>query len=911
MTTPTSNNQDVEGFKALYPGYSKAHGTSEIRGIDPKTRKRKAAYTTEAYPASDRVWAEHLSGGPKGLGIIPLLDDGESVKWAAIDIDVNDIDHASLEKKVEDLGLPLVICRSKSGGAHCYLFLEKSCLAKDVVDALNNWSAALGHPGVEIFPKQTRRALDQGTGKPGPGNWINLPYFGADNTERYCIYRGGRLSLQAFVELAEANRAGQSALKVRYLTTTDPEIALSPKSREGRNGYLFSRACSMRKTGMADSEICEAIIVINQLADQESCPNFIQGPLPKNEVAAICKSAMSERYAPVQNGFKDAPYFIFENQLVRREHKIKGHRDITLCNFTAEIVEDICRDDGAGEVREYQLKARLYSGEPLPSVTVPASRYNSMGWVPDAFGARALITVGMTNQQHTAAAIQYLSSPLQRLIYTHTGWREINGRWHFLHGAGAITAGGYVSGIEVDLGRGLLNYQLPDPQSGDTQAAIRASIELLDIAPDHIIWPLLASVFRSVLSEWLPAELSVFVVGPTGTFKTCLAAVCTSYFGKGWTGSNTPASWSSTANALERMAFTAKDHLLLIDDFAPNGTSTDINKLHATAERVIRAQGNQAGRFRMRADSTLAGSLPPRGLIVATGEDLPRGQSLQARLVVVQIAPGDINISQLTEAQACAENGTYALAMAAFTQRLARLADAGKLSSRLDSRHKELRAEAIKGSHTRMPDNIASLMVGVEEFLDFAAENTAIAETERSALRASAWAALSKQANMQASQVAGTDPASRFVSLIAAAVSAKSANIAGINGGPPVRATALGWDHRGSGQHTYLYANGRTIGWIEADDLYLEPEEAMACAKHLAREQGTELSLTDRRIQKALQEAGLLKSSEPERNTIRKTLHGRRRNVLHLSAETVLGIDPRSNATPPKPVELNDEDLPF
>jgi len=47
--------------------------------------------------------------------------------------------------------------------------------------------------------------------------------------------------------------------------------------------------------------------------------------------------------------------------------------------------------------------------------------------------------------------------------------------------------------------------------------------------------------------------------------------------------------------------------------------------------------------------------------------------------------------------------------MAAFTQRLARLADAGKLSGRLDARRKELRAEAIKGSHTRTPDNAANL----------------------------------------------------------------------------------------------------------------------------------------------------------------------------------------------------------
>jgi hypothetical protein len=911
MITPTLNDEDVEEFKTLFSGYTEAHGTFEIKTTGPQTEKKSGKALTILNTPTTSLWQGHLAGAPRGLGVIPLLDDGESVKWAAIDIDVNDIDHASLEKKVEDLGLPLVVCRSKSGGAHCYLFLRMPCPAKDVVDALRNWSAALGHPGVEIFPKQTKRELDPQTGNPRPGNWINLPYFDAENTQRYCIKRGERLFLQAFIELAEANRVGQSALKVRHMTTIAPQLAPSAKSSEGRNSYLFSRACSMRKLGMADSEICEAIIVINQCADPRGCPNFSQGPLPKNEVAAICKSAMRDSYAPDQNGVADPPYYISENQLVRRERNTKGSREIIMSNFTAEITEDICRDDGAGEIREYQLKAKLHSGEPLPSVTLPASSFNSMGWVPDAFGARARIKVGMANQQHTAAAIQYLSSPLQRRIYTHTGWREINGRWHFLHGAGAITARGFVSGIEVDLGRGLLNYQLPDPQSGDTQAAIRASIKLLRIGPNHIIWPLLASVFRSVLSEWLPAELSVFVVGPTGTFKTCLAAVCTSYFGKGWTGSNTPASWSSTANALERMAFTAKDHMLLIDDFAPNGTSTDINKLHATAERVIRAQGNQAGRFRMRADSTLAGSLPPRGLIVATGEDLPRGQSLQARLVVVQIATGDIDVPRLTEAQTSGENGTYALVMAAFTQRLARLADAGGLSGRLDTRRKELRAEAIRGNHTRMPDNIASLMVGVEEFLNYSLEAGAISKRERTQLLSGAWVALSKQANMQASQVAGTDPASRFVSLIAATVSAKSAHIEGIKGVTPVCATALGWDHRGSGHQTYLSANGPTIGWIEGDDLYLEPETAMACAKRLAREQGNELPFSDRRIHKALHEAGLLKSTEPDRNTVRKQTHVGRKYLLHLSAETVFGFSPSSNASPPNPVELNDEDLPF
>lgn len=239
------------------------------------------------------------------------------------------------------------------------------------------------------------------------------------------------------------------------------------------------------------------------------------------------------------------------------------------------------------------------------------------------------------------------------------------------------------------------------------------------------------------------------------------------------------------------------------------------------------------------------------------------------------------------------------------------MADAEMLASRLEARRKELRAEALKSGHARMPDNIASLMVGIEEFLDFAAEAGAIAEVERAQLRACAWAALTEQANRQVNQVAGTDPASRFTSLVAAAISANTANIAGTCGAPPKKATALGWDERGSGENYYLSRNGPTIGWIEDDDLYLEPEAAMACAKRLARDQGTELPFSDRRIQKALQEAGFLKSSEPHRNTVRKMLHGRRRYVLHLSAEAVLGIDLVSNAAPPSPVEPIDEDLPF
>ena len=353
MSAPNINSEDAKTFKALFSGYSQAHGTFEINETDPQTGKKKGNARTIRRGATLQEWEEHLAGGPKGLGTIPLIDDGVSVTWAAIDIDVCEIDLTGLDAKVRELDLPLVVCRSKSGGAHGYLFLVAPAPAKNVVEALANWAAALGHPDVEIFPKQTRREVDEKTGNPRPGNWINLPYHGAEATDRYCVNRGDRLPLREFIDLAEGSRAGQDALKIRHITTIRPEKSQSPKSREGRNGYLFSRACSMRKSGMPGSEINEALITINQLADQKTCPNFSQGPLAEKEVADICKSAMTDRYAPNPDSFADPPYFISENQLARSEHTSKGRRITVLSNFTGEIVEDICRDDGAGEVREY------------------------------------------------------------------------------------------------------------------------------------------------------------------------------------------------------------------------------------------------------------------------------------------------------------------------------------------------------------------------------------------------------------------------------------------------------------------------------------------------------------------------------------------------------------------------------
>ena len=99
MSAPNINSEDAKTFTALFSGYSQAHGTFEINETDPQTGKKKGNARTIRRGATLQEWEEHLAGGPKGLGAIPLLDDGVSVTWAAIDIDDTQIDHTMLDAK--------------------------------------------------------------------------------------------------------------------------------------------------------------------------------------------------------------------------------------------------------------------------------------------------------------------------------------------------------------------------------------------------------------------------------------------------------------------------------------------------------------------------------------------------------------------------------------------------------------------------------------------------------------------------------------------------------------------------------------------------------------------------------------------------------------------------------------------
>jgi hypothetical protein len=73
----------------------------------------------------------------------------------------------------------------------------------------------------------------------------------------------------------------------------------------------------------------------------------------------------------------------------------------------------------------------------------------------------------------------------------------------------------------------------------------------------------------------------------------------------------------------------------------------------------------------MSRDLKVLAPRPPRGTLLGTGKDVPRGQSLRGRLLICHLDRGALDWTALTSAQQRADGGHYAQALAGFVIHLA------------------------------------------------------------------------------------------------------------------------------------------------------------------------------------------------------------------------------------------------
>ncbi|MBG77474.1 MAG: hypothetical protein CL570_00375 [Alphaproteobacteria bacterium] len=190
---PNPTQEEIRALMDLFHGFDQKIGRTNVIEVFEHGKSESKSWTEDGSAAFSQ-WEKHIKSDGAGLGIVPLRDDN-TILWGAIDIDVYPIDIDDLFKKVTDSECPLIVFRSKSGGAHLIAFFDEPVPADKGQQFLQHWAHKLGFGNAEIFPKQTTRNNSDEV-----GNWLNMPYYGGMDGGRYAIINGKPVTLTQFLK---------------------------------------------------------------------------------------------------------------------------------------------------------------------------------------------------------------------------------------------------------------------------------------------------------------------------------------------------------------------------------------------------------------------------------------------------------------------------------------------------------------------------------------------------------------------------------------------------------------------------------------------------------------------------------------------------------------------------------------
>ena len=187
-------------------------------------------------------------------------------------------------------------------------------------------------------------------------------------------------------------------------------------------------------------------------------------------------------------------YQVFDNGVYFiRDHK--GHEEqIFICNFVPYIVTEIIYDDGLEQSRKYEVEGIDKHGCLLPRITITEKEFGSMEWVRNKWGLICNIAPDSSAPKRLRYVMQETAEHAEKkYIYRVTGWHKINGKWNYLMP-----------------GDDKYTVELPGRLSGylfcreKDKEALKLIPTLLDsIAPERVMYPLIAYAFLSVLNTFL------------------------------------------------------------------------------------------------------------------------------------------------------------------------------------------------------------------------------------------------------------------------------------------------------------------------------------------------------------------------------------------------------------------------
>ena len=246
----------LERFKEVFAGLQTAYGQTKITDELSENGKHEAKSFTKKEPVTDLLWQKHLNGDEPALGIVPIREDNRC-KWGCIDIDTYPFDHKDFIKKIRDKDIPMILFRSKSGGAHVFLFAKEFVAASLMRERLKKIASTLGYAKAEIFPKQDYIRADRGD----TGSFLNVPYHGNNKSVRFAFDdEGEALKIEEFFKLYDKYSLTEKELvnlKISETDNTDDFLKGAPPCLQtilkdgmpegGRNDMMYNIGVYLKK----------------------------------------------------------------------------------------------------------------------------------------------------------------------------------------------------------------------------------------------------------------------------------------------------------------------------------------------------------------------------------------------------------------------------------------------------------------------------------------------------------------------------------------------------------------------------------------------------------------------------------------------------------------------------------------
>lgn len=127
----------------------------------------------------------------------------------------------------------------------------------------------------------------------------------------------------------------------------------------------------------------------------------------------------------------------------------------------------------------------------------------------------------------------------------------------------------------------------------------------------------------------------LFLRGETGSLKTSISKVFFRFLADG--SNEIPANFNDTMTALEIKMGTTRDEVFLVDDFRPSSMNSELTRMQANLEKLIRFYGDGIGKGRGNISLEFRKEFNPHSMCAVTGEYIHGTASSLQRLLIVSV----------------------------------------------------------------------------------------------------------------------------------------------------------------------------------------------------------------------------------------------------------------------------------